>query len=318
MSGWDELSWFEIAPELVKPALAACRGFNTALDVAFYDVPSLRRDLRELGEGVAVAGANAPPAALDLDALVNPEGALLVVDPARAPYVTRFEDLPSYLAWHGAAEARPRAGSITGVGSSALGSAALAWNVAKALGAPVIAVVPGYGVADAVQQALGGWFGFGLHEALGTKSALQTWLADYAPELAWVGRKLVASTPAHGRASTGAPTFLRGCGSSDVLHALMEQIEIDCLVGHSKGALAIGNALEGLAASRTRGLRIVTLGCPIPTTVPGASYHQHLGIFDALGQLNAWGNPPTDWTPTQHTTNRALPLAMDAVALVAA
>ena len=277
--------------------------------------------MRELGEGVAVAGGPTPrTAALDLDALVKPGGRAAG---GRSPRGRRTSPASRTCRAYPrlacrAAEALPRAGSITGVGSSALGSAALARNVAKALGAPVIAVVPGYGVADAVQQALGGWFGFGLHEALGTKSALQTWLADYAPELAWVGRKLVASTPAHGRASTGAPTFLRGCGSSDVLHALMEQIEIDCLVGHSKGALAIGNALEGLAASRTRGLRIVTLGCPIPTTVPGASYHQHLGIFDALGQLNAWGNPPTDWTPTQHTTNRALPLAMDAVALVAA
>jgi len=318
MSGWDQLSWFEIAPELVKPALAACRGFNTVLDVAFYDVPSLERDLRDLGKGVVTAGANAPPSALDLDALVNPEGALLVVDPARAPYVTRFEDLQSYLDWHDAAEARPKACSITGVGSSALGSAALAWNVAKALGQPVIAIVPGYGVADAVEQALGGWFGFGLHEALGTKSALQTWLADYAPELAWVGRKLVASTPGHGKTATGAPTFLRGSGSSDVLHALMLKIEITCLVGHSKGALQIGNALDGLEAARTENLRVVTLGCPIAETAAGATYRQYLGVFDALGQLNAWGNQPSCWTPTQHTTNRQLPLAMDAVALVAA
>jgi hypothetical protein len=146
---------------------------------------------------------------------------------------------------------------------------------------------------------------------------LQTWLADYAPELAWVGRKLVASTPHHGKAATGAPTFLRGSGSSDVLHALMLKVEISCLVGHSKGALQIGNALEGLKPPRTKNLRIVTLGCPIPEAVEGATYRQYLGIFDALGQLNAWGNSPSDWTPTQHTTNRQLPLDMDAVALVA-
>ncbi len=52
--------------------------------------------------------------------------------------------------------------SITGVGSSALGSVAFAWNLSVALGRPVAAIVPGYGVADVVQQALGGWYGFGL------------------------------------------------------------------------------------------------------------------------------------------------------------
>ena len=51
--------------------------------------------------------------------------------------------------------------TITGVGSSALGSAALAWDISVALRQSVLAIVPGYGVADAVLQGLGGWFGFG-------------------------------------------------------------------------------------------------------------------------------------------------------------
>jgi hypothetical protein len=317
MAGWDELSWFEIAPALLKPALMACRGFNTALDRAFYDVPNLERDLAALGESIVTARPNAPPAALDLDAVTNPEGALLVVDPSRAPYVTRFDALPDFVAWWRAAEAPPRACSVAGVGSSALGAAALAWNVAKALGEPVVAVVAGFGVADAVEQALGGWFGFGLHTALGTKSIVQTALANYAPQLALPGRALLASTPHHAKASTGAPTFERGSGSSDVLHALLEAIELRFLVGHSKGALVIGNALDGLQAEKTRGLEVVTLGCPIAEAAAGAAYRQYLGVFDGLGQLNAWGHPPTDWTASVHTTNRDLPLDMDAVLLVA-
>ena len=59
--------------------------------------------------------------------------------------------------------------TITGVGSSALGSAALGWNISKALAQPVLAIVPGYGVADVMLQALGGWFGFGLHDYLSAK-----------------------------------------------------------------------------------------------------------------------------------------------------
>jgi hypothetical protein len=52
--------------------------------------------------------------------------------------------------------------TITGVGSSALGSAALAWDISVALQKPVLAIVAGYGVADVFLQALGGWFAFGL------------------------------------------------------------------------------------------------------------------------------------------------------------
>ena len=298
------LSLFELPRALVKPALEACRTFNSSLDVAFYDVTTITRDLRDRG--------GAPP---DLDALANPEGALLVVDAAETPFVRRFENLPAYLAWHSGATVAPSTVSITGVGSSALGSAAMAWDISKALRAPVLAIVPGYGVADALLQGLGGWFGFGLHDALQTKSHLQDALAFMTPELAKVGRNLVASLPDAKRIN-GAPVFRTGSGSSDVLHALMGEIEIKCAVGHSKGALSIANALRSLPPDKTQGLRVVTLGCPIAEEFPGAVYHQYLGAFDALGQSNAWGHMPDTWTPTDHSTNTSLPLSMDAQALL--
>lgn len=49
--------------------------------------------------------------------------------------------------------------AIAGVGSSALGAAAFARNVADGLGEPVAAVVSGYGLADVLTEALGGFFG---------------------------------------------------------------------------------------------------------------------------------------------------------------
>jgi hypothetical protein len=301
----DSLSLFELPRAFVKPALELCRTFNSTLDVAFYDVPTMVAELRAHGA-----------AAINLDALANPEGALLVVDAARAPFIRRFEDLKSFRDGMADAGGAPKIVSITGVGSSALGSAAMAWDLAKALGAPVLAVVPGYGVADALLQGLGGWFGFGLHDALQTKSRLQDALAVMTPELAGVGRNLVASLPDTPRIH-GAPVFRTGSGSSDVLHALMGEIEIACVVGHSKGALAIANALRSLPASRTQGLRIVTLGCPISEELAGATYHQYLGLFDALGAANSWGATPDHWTPTDHSTNTSLPLSMDAGALAA-
>jgi hypothetical protein len=310
------LKLFEVPPDLVRPALELCRGVNSLFDVAFYDVPTLVGDLRD--HGVMVTSDGTPGAsALDLSALRDPEGSLLVVDAQRAPFVLRFGDVPAFLAWREETEERPTTASITGVGSSALGSAALAWDVSKALQRPVLAIVPGYGVADWLLQAFGGWLGFGLHDALGSKSLIQQSLALNAPDLAWLGRRLSASAPGSRKAPTGAPVFRTGCGSSDVLHDLMQATDISCVVGHSKGALSIGNALRSLPAARVAGLTIVTLGCPIAEELAGARYHQYLGLFDALGQANGWGHPPDAWLFADHSTNTALPLSMDAEQLAA-
>jgi len=90
---------------------------------------------------------------------VQPGGTILVVDSGRPPHVRRFEDVREFLDWVSAAGQAVRAASLTGVGSSALGSVAFAWNISTALDEPVAAIVPGYGVADVIRQALGGWFG---------------------------------------------------------------------------------------------------------------------------------------------------------------
>jgi hypothetical protein len=82
-----------------------------------------------------------------------------------------------------------------------------------------------------------------------------------------------------------------------VLHALLKDrvTPFRLLVGHSKGALQINNAIQSLPSERTQGLRVVTLGCPIGENVAGVDYHQYLGLFDAQGQLNAWGHWPDYW-----------------------
>ena len=85
-----------------------------------------------------------------------------------------------------------------------------------------------------------------------------------------------------------------------MLHALLEHraTPFRLLVGHSKGALQTNNAIQSLPAERTQGLCVVTLGCPIAENVAGVIYHQYLGLFDALGRLNAWGHWPDRWPPT--------------------
>jgi hypothetical protein len=320
MPSSDFLNDFEIAPPLVKPALEACRLYNTAFDALFYDLPTLVQSLRERGEAIAtLADDDAPDASgrLNLSALKNPEGSLLVIDAAKAPYVRAFHDVQMFLDCEEPVVRDIAIASITGVGSSALGSAALAWNISVALEAPVLAIVPGYGVADAVLQGLGGWYGFGLYDFLNSKSHVQTLLATVAPRTASIGRQLSDSSPGSRRLANGGPVFRTGCGSSDVLHDLMERRPINCVVGHSKGALAISNALHSLEPSRTAGVKIVTLGCPVAEDAPGARYHQFLGLFDALGALNAWGHMPNAWVVTDHSTNASIPLSMHAEALVA-
>ena len=304
---------YELPAWLVEPAVRSCRLFITALDFIFYDVPTLRTALGKKDAPMEARGEKPPSRIIDFDALSDPEGSLLLIDASTAPYVHKYQSVKKFLESPYRESRDVDIATITGVGSSALGSAALAWDVSVALRRAVLAIVPGYGVADVVLQGLGGWFAFGLHDFLGSKTLIQAGLAMAAPETARIGRKLTASTPQEPTVG-GAPIFRYGSGSSDALHALLEHraTPFRLLVGHSKGALQINNAIQSLPAERTQGLRVVTLGCPIGENVPGVQYHQYLGLFDALGQLNAWGHRPDHWPPTWHSTNPVLPPAMAA------
>jgi hypothetical protein len=308
------LAVFELAKWLVVPALRTCRLFNTALDFIFYDVPTLRAALAAKDAPMEARGKKPPSRIIAFDALSDPEGSLLLIDATTAPYVHKYKSVKKFLESPYQETRDVDIATITGVGSSALGSAALAWDISVALQKPVLAIVPGYGIADVVLQGLGGWFAFGLHDFLDSKTLIQTGLATASPETARIGRNLTASTPQEPTAPGGAPIFRHGSGSSDALHALLEDraTPFRLLVGHSKGALQINNAIQSLPAERTQGLRVVTLGCPIGENVAGVDYHQYLGLFDALGQLNAWGHWPDHWPPTWHSTNPVLPPAMAA------
>ena len=305
---------FELPTWLVEPAVRSCRMFNTALDFIFYDVPTLRAALAEKDAPMHAQGEKRPSRIIDFDALSDPEGSLLLIDAITAPYVHKYQSVKKFLESPYEETRKVDIATITGVGSSALGSAALAWDISVALKKPVLAIVPGYGVADVVLQGLGGWFAVGLHDFLSSKTLIQSGLATAAPQTARIGRELAASAPQEPTAPSGAPVFRYGSGSSDVLHALLKHraTPFRLLVGHSKGALQINNAIQSLPAERTQGLHVVTLGCPIAENVGGVRYHQHLGLFDALGQLNAWGHWPEYWPPTWHSTNPVLPPAMAA------
>jgi hypothetical protein len=314
LSNLADLTVFELPKWLVEPAVQSCRLFNTALDFVFYNLPTLRAALTEKDAPMQARGEKPPSRIIDFDALSDPEGSLLLIDATTAPYVHKYQSVKKFLESPYQETRDVDTATITGVGSSALGSAALAWDVSFALKRPVLAIVPGYGVADVILQGLGGWFSFGLHDFLDSKTLIQRGLAASAPETARIGRELAASAPQEPTAPGGAPIFRYGSGSSDVLHALLEHraTSFRLMVGHSKGALQINNAIQSLPSERTQGLHVVTLGCPIGENVAGVNYHQYLGLFDALGQLNAWGHRADHWPPTWHSTNPVLPPAMAA------
>ena len=330
----SDLSIYEAQKAAIEPFLRTFRLSNTALDIVFYDVGVLYKDLQDRGQQIATgmttpigsAGALAVGASpqmaraithLDLSALTNPEGAILVVDAANPPYVyPPYRDVAQFLNEAGTKRDDLRTVTLTGVGSSALGSVAFAWGISKALGEPVVAIVPGYGLADVAYQALGGWFGFGLHDWI--RSQTQEWLAAAAPHLAGVGRHLLASLPdGKQNPDTAAPVFRQGSVGSDTLHAILQRnIGITRVVGHSKGALAIANAIRSLASPITDPLSVVTFGCTVNQDGTKATYDQFLGRIDALGRLNSWCHEPKTWLIAHHSTNTMIPLAMAVDSLI--
>src|SRR5258708_37195648 len=163
-TGSDAFTW----PPFIEPTLRALRLGNTALDALFYDVGRMVTDLFLHGS-IVVKGAAVSPSSrisemtkgfsqLDLSALSNPEGSILVVDAGRPPRITQFEDVAHFISWVKAHGRTLRTASVTGVGSSALGSAAFAWNVSTALDEPVAAILPGSAVPHPIHPELASWF----------------------------------------------------------------------------------------------------------------------------------------------------------------
>ena len=314
----EHLTLYELQRPFVEPLLRWCRLTNTAFDILFYDVGVLASAL--LAKGLIVdttapanASARHPLASLDLTAQTNPSGCIIVVDTSLAPFVRKpFLEMKEFFDYANGEDGKAlHTFTVTGIGSSAFGSVALAWDVSKALGEPVAAIVPGYGLADIVPQALGGWFGFEMYDQL--QSATQEMLANFSPSLAMMGKELALRTPSRQMSATGAPIFRYGSAASDDVHAILQAVPgILRVVGHSKGALAIENALRSLDPERTKDISVRTLGCVISEAVPCRDYVQYLGRIDFIGIINSWTNPPEHRPFAHHSTNTLIALSMAA------
>ena len=115
---------------------------NAVLDNFFYDTTRLTMEERA-----------------KLTPLADREGSIIVVPPSNSDREIRhYSRALRFMTKEGPAI---RAIAVAGVGSSALGTAALARSIADALDADVAGIVTGYGMSDMMSEALGGWFAFG-------------------------------------------------------------------------------------------------------------------------------------------------------------
>lgn len=269
--------------------LEAPRERNAALDAVFYNVGNLSND---------EAHGLAPRYAA--------EGAILEVGPSDAPALNIWRGLEAY----GDRGGDYAALVVAGVGSSALGTAAFARDVANAAGAPVLAVVSGYGLADLATEALGGYFLFG---TLNSARHMFEWLDDLRLDRS----SDVADTIKSGTFPTNPAELVRM--SEDVctvIHLLAGATRFRWLVGHSKGNLVLSEALFALRseqpaafAALCQGTDIITVSARIAMPRGFARIIDVMGDLDGLGALNSRQDIPTDKAVPMawHHTNTELP-----------
>jgi hypothetical protein len=273
--------------------VAAWRVFNSCLDTVFYDVGAL--SLQERAR---------------LAAYARPEGSILIVYPADAGETIRALTPAAFVREQLAGGNDPvTTVVVAGVGSSAIGTAALARDVADYLGAPVAGIVSGFGLADVVSEALAGWFVFG------ARNALREMVARSLDASAFEDHVRDPETHSDLKAHVAPPDtpnerFLYGSPDSTTLLYLLTKLggRLRLLLGHSKGNYSIENALEGWSGQPNGHLDIVTLGAVVWFPPEIANLQQFIGNIDYFGMLNSRIfvqriGVPGAW----HSLNTALP-----------
>lgn len=241
----------------------------------------------------------------------NVEGSVLVVWPEGArgdDGIVKFTDYEALRAAPGALLTRF---AIAGVGSSDVGAAAFARTLANHYGEPVGAIVAGYGVADLLSEAMGGWFVLG-----GANRIMQMY--QEAVDLSGPAPQPVTES------FRGNDDMLDKVGhrnDSATLASLMTDPDrrIRSVAGHSKGCLSIAYALEALALSgpaeavdRQKHMRITTVGAVTAMPTAFGNIGQYLGELDWFGGMNSrlsldYETVPGAW----HHLNTRLPGHLD-------
>jgi hypothetical protein len=267
---------------------------NQAADSFFYDVDALDLAEREM-----------------LSPLTDLKGTIIVVSPrAKGGGIRHYKSALGFMLEEGN---RIELIAVAGVGSSVLGTAALARNVADHYDQDVAGIVTGYGLADVVLESVGGWFYYGGIDRLRYKVE-QGVERLFTPQVPAARPEVRAAGPGTEARERGlVPDLGYPMGSFDVLGnsdvrtlrdiLLAGPPKLRLLIGHSKGNLLISfvlNHMKGELESLAEELHdkrhplfnrlsVVTLGAVvgIPTAPFGLRTYQFLGQFDLLGQLNS-------------------------------
>lgn len=265
--------------------LDALQRRNAVLDAVFYDVN-------------VVTNEETPALAFWLAR----EGAIVFVPPTGGGELRVFLTPDDFLR-----EPLPVAAlAIAGVGSSALGAAAFARNIADGLGKPVAAVVSGYGLSDVLTEALGGFFWFG---------ALNSIRHAFEPLDAFT--KLFTRT----EQLENGYLWTRTSKDTETVIALLEDRRFapHLLVGHSKGNLVLSEALYAIADERPEVLdsiaarsRIITISAKVGMPPAFTDVVDVMGQWDWFGALNSRPDIPADLVVPHawHSTNPEFPMRM--------
>jgi hypothetical protein len=266
-----------------EAALEGFRQRNAVRDSFFYDV-----------------GKVTPEEAQSIAPWFAKEGALLIVPPSGQGQLQLCTDVEQF-ATAGGTDVRILV--VAGVGSSALGAAAFARNVADAFDVPVAALVSGYGISDTLTEAFGGFFWFGgLNKVRHQFEQIDDLLrGDAAGQ-----REIQVSNTPLNVARTSLDTRVLVKLLSDT------RFSFSLLAGHSKGNLVISEALFELDASTDANLKdtwIVTVSAAV--AMPPRFKDR---VLDVMGQWDWFGGlnslpflsvelrPPHAW----HHTNTEL------------
>ena len=266
--------------------LESFRQRNAVLDNLFYDV-----------------GAVTPDEARRLAPRWAAEGAIVLVPPTGQGALELCLSVDAFVQLAGTSVTTL---VVAGVGSSALGSAAFARNVADAIGRPVAAVVSGYGLADLATEALGGFFWFG---------ALNQFRHSFEGLDQMTQPRIVAPPTTEKSASEVLVQLSR---DTQTVLALLEdpRLSFDLLSGHSKGNLVISEALYELRRrnpERTQDLAgritIVTVSALIAMPLPYRNVIDVIGGWDWFGGLNSRADIRPDHVVQRawHHTNTEIP-----------
>ena len=275
------------APAMLSPAAGPLAWRNAALDWTVYDVAAL---------SPAEIGLLAAETAL--------EGAILVVHPNPEKAGVAVEKFEGLAAFRAAPGPPVRHLALAGVGRSDLGAAALGRALANHLGAPVAAIVAGYGAAELMEEAAGGRF---LFRHAGARRVARRWGARATAEAAL------------GALEAGRAEDRLGFEAATLLSLLREPgRRPETLLAHSRGALALSFATNVLALAdpgafaRLGAARVVTAGAVQPFPEGLGAVLQILGALDWYGELNSDPAVPRVLAPRAwHHLNPQVPAHLD-------